>query len=84
MEENSFLKQRVQLGTRIMHLRKLCINEKTGKPISQEELALRTGLAKNHIGKIERGQSNVKVETLFSIAKELNVDIRLLFDFEEK
>jgi len=84
MEENGFLKQRIQLGKRITQLRKLCISERTGKPISQEELALRTGLAKNHVGKIERGQSNVKIETLFSIAKELNVDIALLFYSEEK
>jgi transcriptional regulator with XRE-family HTH domain len=54
----------------------------TGKPISQEELGLRTGLAKNHIGKIERGQTNPKIETLFSISKELNVDIKELFKFD--
>lgn len=65
-----------------MHLRNQCINKDNGKPISQEELGLRTGYAKNHIGKIERGQTNPKIETLFSIAMELNVDIRELFNFD--
>jgi len=83
MEENGFKKERIQLGKRIMHLRNQCINKETGKPISQEELGLRTGLAKNHIGKIERGQTNPKIETLFAIARELNVNIQSLFNFEE-
>ncbi len=72
----------MQLGKRILYLRTHCINKDTGKSISQEELGLRTGFAKNHIGKIERGQTNVKIETLFRIAKELNVDIKELFIFD--
>ncbi|ABQ06055.1 MULTISPECIES: helix-turn-helix domain-containing protein [Flavobacterium] len=82
MEEDGFKKERIKLGKRIMHLRNQCINKDNGKPISQEELGLRTGYAKNHIGKIERGQTNPKIETLFSIAMELNVDIRELFNFD--
>lgn len=82
MERNGYKKQIIQLGQRVMFLRNQCIDKETGKPISQEELGLRTGLAKNHIGKIERGQTNPKVETLFSIAKELDVDIKELFKFD--
>ncbi|WP_166919681.1 helix-turn-helix domain-containing protein [Flavobacterium poyangense] len=82
MEGNGYKNKRIQLGQRIMYLRNQCINKDTGKPISQEELGLRTGLAKNHIGKIERGQTNPKIETLFSIANELNVDIKELFVFD--
>lgn len=59
------------------------MNEKTGKKISQEELALRLGLAKNHIGLIERGQTNTTVDVLYGIAKEFKIDIISLFDFNE-
>lgn len=83
MEKDSFLAERILLGKRIAQLRNLCINDATGKSISQEELGLRVGLAKNHIGKIERGQTNTTVEVLFSIAKELNVTVKSLFSFEE-
>lgn len=82
MEKNCFVKERIQLGKRIAYLRGQCINDRTGKSISQEELALRIGLAKNHIGKIERAQTNTTVEVLFGIAKELNVNIKSLFNFE--
>lgn len=83
MEKDSFLAERILLGKRIAQLRNLRINDATGKSISQEELGLRVGLAKNHIGKIERGQTNTTVEVLFSIAKELNVNVKSLFSFEE-
>lgn len=83
MEKDSFLAERILLGKRIAQLRNLRINDETGKSISQEELGLRVGLAKNHIGKIERGQTNTTVEVLFSIAKELNVNVKSLFSFEE-
>lgn len=83
MEKDSFLAERILLGKRIAQLRNLRINDATGKFISQEELGLRVGLAKNHIGKIERGQTNTTVEVLFSIAKELNVNVKSLFSFEE-
>ena len=83
MEKDNFLVERILLGKRITQLRNLCINDATNKPISQEELGLRVGLAKNHIGKIERGQTNTTVEVLFSIAKELNVNVKSLFSFEE-
>jgi DNA-binding XRE family transcriptional regulator len=80
MEGNDYKKERIRLGKRIMYLRNKYINKDTGKPMSQEELGLRTGFAKNHIGKIERGQTNPKIETLFAIAKELGVDIKDLFE----
>lgn len=83
MDKPNFLKERKLLGKRIMQLRNNCINEKTGKKISQEELALRLGLAKNHIGLIERGQTNTTVDVLYGIAKEFKIDIISLFDFNE-
>lgn len=83
MDKYIFLNERKLLGKRIAQLRSNCINEKTGKKISQEELALRLSLAKNHIGLIERGQTNTTVDILFGIAKELQEDITSLFDFEK-
>ena len=83
MEKDCFVTERILLGKRITQLRNKCINESTRKPVSQEELGLRIGLAKNHIGLIERGQTNTTVEVLFGIAKELNVNIKELFKFEE-
>jgi transcriptional regulator with XRE-family HTH domain len=83
MDKPIFLKERKLLGKRIMQLRNNCINEKTGKKISQEELALRLGLAKNHIGLIERGQTNTTVDVLYGIAKEFKKDIIELFNFNE-
>ncbi|PKP12405.1 MAG: XRE family transcriptional regulator [Bacteroidetes bacterium HGW-Bacteroidetes-3] len=83
MEKENFLTERKLLGKRITQLRYKCINEKTKKPISQEELGLRIGLVKNHIGKIERGQTNTTVDVLFGIAKEFKVNITELFNFDE-
>ncbi|MVO08033.1 helix-turn-helix domain-containing protein [Flavobacterium sp. TP390] len=83
MEKENFLTERKLLGKRIMQLRYKCINEKTNKPISQEELGLRIGLVKNHIGKIERGQTNTTVDVLFAIAREFKVNISELFNFDE-
>ncbi|TDE51266.1 helix-turn-helix domain-containing protein [Flavobacterium sp. GT3P67] len=83
MDKLVFLKERKLLGKRIAQLRNNCINEITGKKISQEELALRLGLAKNHIGLIERGKTNTTVDVLYGIAKEFREEIISLFDFEK-
>ena len=45
------------------------------KGISQEELAFRADLNMNSISTLERGLNNVKIKTLYSIAKALGVKV---------
>lgn len=57
-----------EIGQSVRYLR-----QKEG--ISQEELAFRANLNLNSISTLERGLNNVKIKTLYSIAKALNVKI---------
>lgn len=82
MKKKSFKKEKEALGYRIQELREAIINPKTNKPISQEELGLRSGHAKKTIGEIERGNTNPTYETLLQISEELNVSINELFKFD--
>lgn len=47
--------------------------------ISQEELGLRTGVHRNYIGGIERGERNPSVTTVAILAEELGVQMSELF-----
>lgn len=57
-----------QLGTKVRALRKK-------KGWSQDVFADRTGLHRAHIGEIERGESNVTLQTLKILADTLDVRI---------
>lgn len=57
-----------KIGQSVRYLR-----QKEG--ISQEELAFRANLNLNSISTLERGLNNVKIKTLYSIAKALNIKI---------
>ncbi|MEO2071312.1 MAG: helix-turn-helix transcriptional regulator [Zunongwangia sp.] len=81
MSDKKLITEKKALGLRIAELRKKVIDPSTNKPISQEELGLRTGNAKKTIGEIERGNTNPTFETLFKIARELKVPIIELFNY---
>jgi len=59
-------------GERVKRLRISC-------EMSQEELAFRSGLHRNYISDVERGQRNVSLKALEKFAKGLGVGIRDFF-----
>ncbi len=72
MEYEDYLKR---IGEKIMHLRK-------EKGITQIELAKILGTKHTQIGRLERGEANATIKTLFTIAKELGVSITELMDWK--
>ena len=62
----------VKLGNSIRSIR-------TSKGLSQEAVALASGLDRSYFGGIERGEHNVAVANLEKIANALNVNIREFF-----
>ena len=49
--------------------------------LSQEELANFANVPISQIGRIERGEGNPTLSTLFSLSKALNVDLKDLIGF---
>ena len=62
---------REYIGKRIAELRK-------ERKLSQVDLALKTGLDKGHIARIELGRYSVGLDTLQKIADALEVKIELI------
>ena len=54
------------VGTKVAMMR-------LARNFSQEELAARIGISRNALGSIERGESEMKISTLISVCKILNV-----------
>ena len=63
---------RKDVGKRIRELRKLC-------GLTQEELGEKANLNYKFIGELERGKVNVSLDSLFRIAKALEVHVSDLF-----
>ena len=58
------LERRKRFGRRIVQLRKEC-------GLSQEGLALRAGLDRSYMGRIERGEQSVSLDKIWEIADAL-------------
>lgn len=52
--------------------------------ISQEELANEADIPLSQIGRIERGETNPTISTLFVIAEALKIDLSILLNFKSK
>ena len=63
---------RERFGTRIRDLR-------TARGLTQETLAEASGLHRNYIGGIERGERNVGLDNIYVLAKALGVTVADLF-----
>lgn len=74
MENEDHNKALIKLGITIRKLR-----EKTTS-FSQEKFGLEVDLSENQIRRIEKGQTNPTIKSLFKIADVLNVNIKDLFD----
>ena len=65
------------LGERIRELR-------LKKDISQEELSNEADVPLSQIGRIERGEINPTISSIYVIAQALGVDLKTLLDFKIK
>lgn len=50
-----------------------------GKELSQEELALKSGLNRPYISGIEQGKRNVSLEVMEKLAEALDIEIKEFF-----
>lgn len=54
------------------------------KGFSQEELAYAADIPISQVGRIERGEINTTISTVFAISKALEIDLDELFFFNKK
>jgi len=67
----------IKFGSNLRKVRK-------SKDISQEKLCELSGLALSQIGRIERGKINTSLDIVKTIADALEIDVYLLFKFENQ
>jgi transcriptional regulator with XRE-family HTH domain len=70
--ETESIEQR--FGQRIRQIR-------TGRGISQEELAYKAGMHRTYLGGIERGERNPALKNIAALANALGIQLSELFDF---
>ncbi|WP_419316797.1 helix-turn-helix domain-containing protein [Caulobacter sp. ErkDOM-E] len=63
----------IKFGQTIRRLR-------AGLQLSQEELADRSGLHRNYIGGVERGERNASLKAIFALARGLQCKVSALFE----
>lgn len=64
-----------KFGTKLAYIRK-------SKKLSQIKLAEKVNMNFNYIGQIERGEANVTIKTMITLASALDVEVSALFDFK--
>lgn len=52
------------------------------KGLSQEELCFKSGLSKNQIGNIERGEVNTTLSSLYAISIALDMNLQEILNFQ--
>jgi transcriptional regulator with XRE-family HTH domain len=72
MDKNADLEKR--FGAKLAYIRK-------SKKLSQMKLAEIVDMNFNYIGQIERGEANVTIKTMHTLANALDIELRELFDF---
>lgn len=68
-------KFRKALGKKLLRLR-------SGENISQAQLAFESGIGREQVGRIERGEQSPTVDILVAIADVLKMTVKDLLDFE--
>ncbi len=63
-------------GRRVRQYRK-------ARELTQEELAELVGISLKHLGDIERGKANPRLDTIVSLSKSLDVPAALLLNFDD-
>jgi len=63
-----------KFGAKLAYIRK-------SKKLSQMKLAELVDMNFNYIGQIERGEANVTIKTMKTLANALNIELHTLFDF---
>jgi transcriptional regulator with XRE-family HTH domain len=66
---------KVAYGKRVRQIRK-------DKGVSQEKLAELAELDRTYISDIENGKRNVSIETVYKIAKALDISLKYFFGFD--
>ncbi|PCE63025.1 helix-turn-helix domain-containing protein [Sediminicola luteus] len=72
MQENELAKLKKEIGILVRFHRKK-------KKVSQFKMGLEVNMSANQVGRIERGESNPTVETLFLFANYFSINIRDFF-----
>jgi transcriptional regulator with XRE-family HTH domain len=71
--EKTQLQLRKAFGKRVRELRQIA-------EITQEELALKSGLDRSYVGQVERGERNVSLANIHKIAAGLGVNASALLE----
>ena len=51
--------------------------------MTQENLALESGISRSHIAMIETGKRDITISALFKISRALNVSLQKIFEFDD-